>query len=671
MISGILGICLFGMVAVGGSPLFGKWLKGLDTAARVGVGGLLALATYGMTIFATGLIGGLKLSPALAILMTVAGIVVTIKTKYRPLPVFQGPKGLDVVPFALATLAMLLALAGVFSPSTPLDWDSLAYHLAVPKIWLETGKITFISYIHHSNFPGTVDMLFIPGLIVGGQFAAKAAIWLITVFGAISIFGLARERYGVSAGWWSAATFCTIPMVMWESGTAYIDVAHGLFAGLGTWLLIQGLDKADRDRAILGGLLLGFALGSKYTGIQTLGIATIAGFLAWRGSERKSGLKDLAIPIGLAVLVALPWYIKNIVMTGNPVYPFFYSLLGGKNWDAFHSMIYTEEQKTFGIGASPLQPMSLGIALFGLALAPGRFTNPQPTLGNGFLFVSLGAVVMVGLVWLVLQTGRAANHVQKGSGSVGMERKLALAVGLTLLAWFALSQQSRYILAIAPIACIAFGSAVSHAKLGNLFKGIAVVNGFLALGIIWTMWVTPKMPYLSGGLTEEEYVGGFADNAGNRVPGQVGFYQPAKKLNEVAKSGKVALYDEVFGFFLDVPYIWASPGHTTEFGYAEMKTADDLIASLKKMGVTHVYLNLSIYPASPEVVRWFEAMGFGPMISRDADSTPKPFTAEEKSGPAFEDIRTKWRFLMADAIGEGKLRPVESFGKRVILEVVP
>ncbi len=39
----------------------------------------------------------------------------------------------------------------------------------------------------------------------------------------------------------------------------------------------------------------------------------------------------LWLPVGISLLVASPWYIRNIVLTGNPVYAFFYNLFPSKN----------------------------------------------------------------------------------------------------------------------------------------------------------------------------------------------------------------------------------------------------------------------------------------------------------------------------------------------------
>src|SRR6202011_1887734 len=115
-------------------------------------------------------------------------------------------------------LAILFATVSVLAPSDTMEWDTLAYHLAVPKLWLQAGQIQPISYIHHSNFPFAVDNLYIWGLAWGGEEGAKAFTLAFHTYGIFAVFGFARQVYGELAGWWAALTWATIPAVLWLSG---------------------------------------------------------------------------------------------------------------------------------------------------------------------------------------------------------------------------------------------------------------------------------------------------------------------------------------------------------------------------------------------------------------------------------------------------------------------
>ncbi|OQY23670.1 MAG: hypothetical protein B6I34_04445, partial [Anaerolineaceae bacterium 4572_32.1] len=65
----------------------------------------------------------------------------------------------------------------------------------------------------------------------------------------------------------------------------------------------------------------------------------------------RNSLQNLAAFALPALLVALPWYAKNLALTGNPVYPFLHSILNGQYWDAFRADFYSASGT--GIGFRP------------------------------------------------------------------------------------------------------------------------------------------------------------------------------------------------------------------------------------------------------------------------------------------------------------------------------
>lgn len=640
------------LVALGacglGGLLFGRITRGQDEAARFGLHGLLGLGVLGWITLPIGLLpGGLKWGVAMVGLLALGGYYGLLRERPR----LTKPAG----PAALALLALALAgfvsVVGVLAPSDTYDWDSLAYHLAVPKLWLAAGHIEFVSYIHHSNFPFIVDNLFVWGELWGGQSGAKAFMLAYAAFGVFAVFGLARARYGTAAAWWSAVAFGTVPMIVWEAGTAYVDVAHALFGGLGVWLA-AGMIDPDGEEAVpvvwaLPALLLGGAVGSKYTALQTLPILGVV--LLVYAVARKAGRPMDFVKMGLVALaIGSPWYIRNIVDTGNPVYPFFYSVFGGKNWDAFGERIYKNQQQTFGAGrpmaadytAGALEPARLGSSVLGTAYMPGRYVDPAPTQGLGFPFVSLGAIPVVSmLAWLI-------------SGRARQREGACLAVALISFgAWFVLSQQARYGLVWCVPLLIMAGGAVARFRVG------LVMAGAIALQALGTIFVATrfndeenrfrsKLEVILGKTTPDDY-----------QRATTSFAEPAKYLNQTVGSGRVALYDEVFGFLLDVPYFWANPGHTTELGYSSMRSGDDLIAAFDRLGLTHAYfaLNTAFGGNEDEANKWLAAAGMNGSVV--------PYSGEDRAA-RLQDPQAAYKVFLAEAVASGKLRLLQAFGSR-------
>lgn len=635
---GVLCALLLSFLAMRAGALVLKAFKPeLDPAEAIGLSGLFGLGITGLLILFIGLVPAGRPLQFVPILLAV-GVLAVLGGKHLLTQLKFAPHVRSWLAYFVVML-FFIAVIGVLAPSDMRDWDSLAYHLAVPKMWVQSGRIGFVPGIHHSNFPMTADMLSVWAMTIGdSQTAAKAFTLCWTIFGCVTLFGLARRWYGPKSAWWASLAFIGCPVVLWESGTAYVDVPHGLFCGLAVLYLADALKSRDKASWILSGLALGFAMGTKHTGLQTLAAVivagTVTGLLLRRnedperqetsGGKAFSPLKGVLIVSALALAIASPWYIKSIAYTGNPVYPFFFKQLGGKYWDTWRSEIYTNEQKSFGVGSSPV---SLGHAVLGLAYQPGRYVNPGQTEGRGFPTGSIGfAALLAGLVWC-------------SSGGAGKREKVVLAaVGLSLLMWFVLSQQSRYLTSIVvPLAVLAAG-AVEKLKFGRIVAAGLALQAAYSGWMLWTTQTEAQLPVVTGQISREEY-------QAKAVP----FYLPAQTINKLPDPVKVALYDEVFGYFLDKPYMWGNPGHSTLIPYESSNTPEQWVGAMKSLGFTHAYANMNRNMIGPAVLqRWQEAMG------------DKPYTAEEEA-----QMRNNpdlwWRVLFAGAVHKGLLKPVAAF----------
>ncbi|MBX7131411.1 MAG: hypothetical protein K1X67_01920 [Fimbriimonadaceae bacterium] len=717
------------LAALGGGGVLWRLKRPLDPAERLGVGGLVGLGALGWITFFIGLVpGGIKI-PALIWVIALLGVLAGwnyFTTGFKTDGKFKLSTGPWLLAPAALVLLMLLPVVNALAPSDSMDWDSLAYHLAVPKLWLEAGKMVYIPFIHHSNFPFTVDNLYIWGLQWGGQTGAKTFTIGFLVFGAMAVFGMARRWTGkTAAGWWAALAFVGVPVVLWESGSGYIDVAHGLFAGLGILYLAEAVTREDGSWG-LAAVLFGLAAGSKYTGLQTIAASCFVCGTAVLMLRMGRPMLVRILAAGLvAVVIASPWYVRTAINTGNPVYPFFYEKLGGHDWDAWRASIYRDEQQTFGVGRTETgrNPAALPSAVVGLAFQPGRYINPGQTEGRGFPMGALGAAIILAALL--------------GVGTCRLSRRDALVlgvVGVSLLMWFFLSQQSRYLTSlVVPLAVlsgvwtavarpsrprgansqiqegISEGGTQSRVPSGSgtadseslnpvarpsrprsansqIEEGISeggtqsrvpsgshaapfgnsasaggtaaprVLAIIIVLQAAYTFWLIKtaqtdrQLPVVMGRQSVDDY-----------LKTGLSFHEPAKTLNEVAKGGKVALYDEVFGYLLDVPYFWANPGHSTRIRYEQLENGDEWSDEMLSQGFTHVYVNLQYFDR-PGLDRFAEAAGL--------NGPARPYTDQERADLS-SDLRNKWRTLIADAAAKGRLRIVKGFPSSIVWELRP
>ena len=160
------------------------------------------------------------------------------------------------------------------------------------------------------------------------------------------------------------------------------------------------------------------------------------------------------------------------------------------------------------------------------------------------------------------------------------------AVGIGFLMWFFLSQQSRYLTMLAiPLAVLGAG-VVSRVSWGR------VVAGGFVLQAILTVWMINKLQYneAAGGNIQLKVVTGEV-GAELYKASYIPSWDGIQAINSTPEDSKVALYDEVFGFYIDRDYFWANPGHSMMIPYESVDDGDEYADALLDLGFTHVYLN--------------------------------------------------------------------------------
>jgi hypothetical protein len=243
--------------------------------------------------------------------------------------------------------ALVLALATLQALTPPFDYDSLMYHLQGPRLFLEAGRILLLPDIWQANGPFTVEMLFTIGLALGSDTFAKLIHLSYAVFLVLATFGLGRRFIGPAGGWTAAALLLGIPALPLWASWSHVDIVQALYEFLGLYALLVWQENDQRRWLILAGLLTGWAVGSKYLALG--GLAVLGLWTLWQslGKGWKRPLTQ-GLLFGLPVLlVGSPWYAKNWLWSGNPVYPF---VFGGTGWDADRLRLLMAYLRSFSIG---------------------------------------------------------------------------------------------------------------------------------------------------------------------------------------------------------------------------------------------------------------------------------------------------------------------------------
>lgn len=562
---------------------------------------LLAYATLTL-----GLLGGLNESN-LALLLLIAGgvgLAAGARELVHLLALFQRAgrallhSRYRVVYWFLLLWGCSVLLAALLPPAG-MDWDGLAEHLAMAKVWLHEGAIVPLWYDHHSQFPATVQMLYLLGLAFGGPVAAKLVHMLFGLLSLAVVALLTRHHFDRPSAPLALVIFAATPLVGWLAAVAYVDLGAVFYLVLGLHFFLDWLTHRRLALALWSGVCLGLAMAVKMQAIVFFAVLVLMSlYLLWRRrmtAHRLPARQVLAL-VGIAVVTASPWYVKSWLLTGNPVYPFAYSIFGGKQWSEWQARTYAYEQKSWGWGelpreeefwqmpayqrafAGPRRPDRLLLAPVGLTFLPWKYVDPGFGKLAAIMFTSIGPLYLAFLPLLLL--------VRRPWGW----RVIAWLLVPVGLWWLASAHYSRYLLpALAWLAAPAGYAAYHTARRSRWLKHMVVA----ALGLMLILSICFNLLHGLGGLPVllgQESVEQYLDRA---LPP----YRVLQLLNQrMGPADKLIAYGEPRLFYLDRPYLWGDPNYHQLIVYDRMKTADDLLAAYRREGITHVLINAQFFP---------------------------------------------------------------------------
>ena len=245
-------------------------------------------------------------------------------------------KRLAAIALAVAPFLALMLL-GATVPT--MEFDAREYHLQGPKEWFLAGRIEPLPHNVYTRMPAGTEMLTLLCMHLTGDWRVGALAGQATLAGFVPLAALAggcvaRRVFGAGAGWFAAAAFLTCPWAVRLAAHPYAEgalCAYGTLALLAVVITLRRRRQATLRPALLAGLLAGAAFACKYPAL--LQIAAPAGIALAGASRTRRWVKLALFACGFAALAG-PWLVKNLVETGNPVFPLLWSVLGGEGWDA-------------------------------------------------------------------------------------------------------------------------------------------------------------------------------------------------------------------------------------------------------------------------------------------------------------------------------------------------
>lgn len=247
---------------------------------------------------------------------------------------------------------LMMMLLGAVSPST--DFDVKEYHFGGPKEFFLAGRVQFLPHNVYTSFPFLTEMLTLLGMVLRddwltGALVGKSVLMAFVPLTGLAILAAGRRWFGHWAGWFGMLVWLTTPWATRIGIIAYAEGGLTCFLFLAFFATVIAVQQFRDGRLLpslflLAGLLAGSAMACKYTGL----VSAVFPLAAWVGFVLVRHKPKLEPPVSharvwlktggvftLGVVIAIgPWLVKNLVETGNPVYPLAWSIFGGRDWTA-------------------------------------------------------------------------------------------------------------------------------------------------------------------------------------------------------------------------------------------------------------------------------------------------------------------------------------------------
>jgi len=238
---------------------------------------------------------------------------------------------LNILHAILLIVISIYVIAAVYKtvslPAT--DWDSLAYGVNYAKIIFEKGNIPLIAgpsigLEMSASYPPGVQLTAVYLYSLAGNANDFYYRVLSPIFGLATMITvykfamIASKNKTISV--FAVFTLSAIP-VFWE-----LFIQETYFMGLTCMLTLSTLffSKAynsnyaeAKKHEILGTLFCCFSTLTSYIGLFSFGLLLLYAI------NRRVSAKRFACLTTLALFVILPWYARNFILLGNPIYPFF------------------------------------------------------------------------------------------------------------------------------------------------------------------------------------------------------------------------------------------------------------------------------------------------------------------------------------------------------------
>jgi hypothetical protein len=260
-------------------------------------------------------------------------------------------------PFTKLAILLPLIFSLLLTLVPPFEaFDALLYHLAQPARILQDGGLRVVDNVPFW-FPNLTENVYLWALGMGSERAAQIIHFSWATLSALLLWHWAVKVWNIEIGRKSLLLLATIPSLPMLASWAYADMALVYYTLAALYTITMNESATTSSWLRVTGIMAGLGMGVKYTSFV---LPLACGFLLLFRPPFGRAFSSAVQFSFIALSIALPWYVRNAAVMGNPFYPF---VFGGRFWDAFLSDWYTDSGTGIGWNALQIFMLPLNVVL--------------------------------------------------------------------------------------------------------------------------------------------------------------------------------------------------------------------------------------------------------------------------------------------------------------------
>lgn len=223
---------------------------------------------------------------------------------------------------------ILICFLRLFPPDVGVD--ALWYHTDYPHMYIKSHSMMNVSpqgKYYPAVTPTLSDMLYVFTTSISMRESSRFmhfAFYILTIFVYLTVF---KKRYSFAP--FAALLFVTSPIVIQVAPSAYAEFPW-IFCWLLAVFLITSKKKYAAFNIVLPAILIGTTLATKLWMLPFYGVFVIY-FLVTNIKEHKIKLLKLLFTFTvISFSIPLLWYLRAYLLTGNPLFPTFWTYPNGE-----------------------------------------------------------------------------------------------------------------------------------------------------------------------------------------------------------------------------------------------------------------------------------------------------------------------------------------------------